>query len=80
MIFGNGGTGGDKNTLYITAGPTFGETKVHGLRAAIAQPAAILSVMNAASYASGAIAPGEVITLTGITIGPSPLAQATISH
>ena len=78
LIFGNGGSGGDKNTLYITAGPSFGDTKVHGLLAAIAPPAAILGVMNAASYQSGAIAPGEVITLTGLTIGPSPLAQATI--
>jgi uncharacterized protein (TIGR03118 family) len=78
LIFGNGGSGGDKNILYITAGPSFGDTKVHGLLAAIAPPAAVLSVMNAASYATGAIAPGEVVTLTGITIGPSPLAQAAI--
>lgn len=78
LVFGNGGSGGDKNILYITAGPSFGDTKVHGLLAAIAPPAAVLSVMNAASYATGAIAPGEVVTLTGITIGPSPIAQATI--
>ncbi|HLK50612.1 MAG TPA: hypothetical protein VKT49_20875, partial [Bryobacteraceae bacterium] len=78
LIVGNGGSGGDKNTLYITAGPSFGDTKVHGLLAAIAPPASILSVMNAASYATGAIAPGEVVTLTGITIGPSPLAQAAV--
>src|SRR5579872_4691995 len=78
LIFGNGVSGGDKNTLYITAGPSFGDTKVHGLLAAIAPPAAILSVMNAASYATGPIAPGEVVMLSGLTIGPSPLAQATI--
>ena len=78
LIFGNGANGGDKNILYISAGPSFGDTKVHGLLAAIAPPAAVLSVMNAASYATGAIAPGEVVTLTGITIGPSPLVQATI--
>jgi uncharacterized protein (TIGR03118 family) len=78
LIFGNGGSGGDKNILYVTAGPSFGDTKVHGLLAAIAPPAAVLSVMNAASYATGPIAPGEVVTLTGITIGPSPLAQASI--
>ncbi len=78
LIFGNGGSGGDRNTLYITAGPTFGDTKVHGLLAAIAPPAAVLGVMNGASYAAGGVAPGEVVTLTGITIGPSPLAQAII--
>ena len=78
LIVGNGASGGDKNILYITAGPNFGDTKVHGLLAAIAPPAAVLSVMNAASYATGPIAPGEVVTLTGITIGPSPIAQATL--
>src|SRR5579883_2590153 len=78
LLVGNFGNGGDRNTLYITAGPTFGDSKVHGLLAAIAPPAAILGVMNAASYATGAIAPGEVVTLSGLSIGPSPLAQATI--
>jgi uncharacterized protein (TIGR03118 family) len=78
LVFGNGGSGGDRNTLYISAGPSFGDTKVHGLLAAIAPPAAILSVMNAASYASGSVAPGEVVTLAGLSIGPSPLAQASI--
>jgi uncharacterized protein (TIGR03118 family) len=69
LFFGNGGNGGDRNTLYLTAG--VGNLQ-HGLLSSIAPPATILSVVNGASYASGPVAPGEVITLTGITIGPSP--------
>jgi uncharacterized protein (TIGR03118 family) len=69
LVFGNGGNGGDRNTLYLTAG--VGNLQ-HGLLSSIAPPATILSVVNGASYASGPVAPGEVITLTGITIGPSP--------
>jgi uncharacterized protein (TIGR03118 family) len=75
LIFGNGGSGGDRNTLYITAG--IGGL-AHGLFSSLAPPAAILSVVNAASGASGAVAPGEVVVLNGITIGPSPLVQNAI--
>ena len=78
LLFGNGGNGGDRNTLYFTAGPSFGDSKVHGLLGSLAPPAAILSLMNGASYVSGTIAPGEVVVLTGLTIGPSPLSQAVI--
>ncbi len=69
LVFGNGGSGGDRNTLYITAG---GSNLQHGLLSSIAPPAAILNVLNGASGATGAIAPGEVIALSGIGIGPSP--------
>jgi uncharacterized protein (TIGR03118 family) len=75
LIFGNGGSGGDRNTLYITAG--VGNLQ-HGLLSSIAPPAAILSVINGASGASGAVAPGEAISIMGITIGPSPGVANTI--
>jgi len=75
VIFGNGGSGGDRNILYITAGT--GNLQ-HGLLSSIAPPAAITSVLNGASGATGAIAPGEVISVTGITIGPSPVVNNTI--
>jgi uncharacterized protein (TIGR03437 family) len=75
LIVGNGGSGGDRNTLYITAG--IGGL-AHGLLSSLAPPAAILSVVNGASGASGAIAPGEVVVLNGITIGPSPLQSNAI--
>jgi uncharacterized protein (TIGR03118 family) len=75
LLFGNGASGGDRNTLYFASGPN-GEKD--GLLGSLAPPAAVLSVVNGASYTSGSIAPGEVVMLTGLTIGPSPLLQATV--
>ncbi|MGA2878267.1 MAG: TIGR03118 family protein [Bryobacteraceae bacterium] len=75
IIFGNGKTGGDKNTLYFTSGPN---QEQHGLFGSLAPPAAISGILNSASNLSGPIAPGEAVTLTGGTIGPSPLASAKI--
>lgn len=74
-IFGNGGSGGDKNTLYFTAG--IGGLQ-HGLLGSLAPPAAILGVQNGASWATGPISPGEVVVLSGLTIGPSPTVSASI--
>jgi uncharacterized protein (TIGR03118 family) len=75
LIFGNGGNGGDRNTLYITAGVG---GLAHGLLSSLAPPATILSVVNGASGVAGAVAPGEVVVLNGITIGPSPIASNVI--
>jgi len=75
ILFGNGKNGGDQNTLYFTAGP---DQESHGLFGSLAPPAAVSGILNSASNASGPIAPGEAVTLTGITIGPSPLASAKI--
>jgi len=75
ITFGNGKNGGDQNTLYFTAGP---DQEAHGLFGSLAAPAAVSGILNSASNASGPIAPGEAVTLTGITIGPSPLASAKI--
>jgi uncharacterized protein (TIGR03118 family) len=75
LIFGNGGNGGDPNTLYFAAGIQ-GET--HGLFGAIAPPTQILTVVNGASGASGPVAPGEVVLVEGFSIGPSPRVAATV--
>ncbi len=75
LLVGNGGNGGDRNTLYFTAGIN-GEA--HGLLGSLAPPAAVLSVMNGASYTTGPIAPGEVLVLSGLSIGPSPLISGSI--
>jgi uncharacterized protein (TIGR03437 family) len=75
LVFGNGASGGDKNILYFSAGPSAGQ---HGLFGSIAPPAAILSVQNGASQLPGPIAPGEVVVLSGITIGPSPTSTGVI--
>ncbi len=82
IIFGNGKSGGDQNTLYFATGianpNNSADTKTHGLLGAIAPPAQVLNVTNAASEASGPIAPGEIVAITGFTIGPSPLSSAVI--
>ncbi len=75
IIFGNGKNGGDQNTLYFTSGPS---QEQHGLFGSLAPPAAVSGVLNAASNLPGPIAPGEAVTITGGTIGPSPLAAGKI--
>ncbi|MBZ5610422.1 MAG: TIGR03118 family protein, partial [Acidobacteriia bacterium] len=78
LLVGNGKTGGDTNMLYFAAGISNGDTKVHGLFGSLAPPATVINAFNAASGASGAIAPGEALMLSGISIGPSPLASGKI--
>ncbi len=68
---GNGGSAGDPNYLYFTAG-IFNNGVAAGLLGSIAPQAQISGVHNAASGPAPAIAPGEVLQLTGITIGPRP--------
>jgi uncharacterized protein (TIGR03118 family) len=75
LAFGNGGSGGDPNTLYFTAGI---QGEAHGLLGAIAPPTTLLSVVNAASGVAGPVAPGEVVLISGFSIGPSPRVAATI--
>lgn len=73
--FGNGGSGGDPNTLYFTAGI---QGEAHGLLGAIAPPTTLLSIVNAASGVAGPVAPGEIVLIEGFSIGPSPRVAATI--
>ncbi len=69
--FGNGASAGDKNFLYFTAG-IFVNGVQHGLLGSVAPPPQVTEVLNGASIAAGPIAPGEVVALTGIAIGPRP--------
>ena len=41
-------------------------------------PISISSVENAASYASAAVAPGEIVIVKGVDIGPSDLVTAQL--
>ena len=53
---------------------------VAGVSVTVAQPAplpTIKGVTNAASYAIGAVSPGELVTLFGTAIGPAAAASAT---
>jgi uncharacterized protein (TIGR03118 family) len=78
LIFGNGKSGGDTNTLYFTAGVPNGSSIPRGLLGSVAPPAAITSMVNAASILSGNVAPGEIVLITGQTVGPSPSVTSTI--
>ncbi len=69
--FGNGGSAGDSSYLYFTAG-IFNNGVAAGLLGSIAPPAQITGVHNATVGPAPAIAPGEVVQLTGIGIGPRP--------
>jgi uncharacterized protein (TIGR03118 family) len=61
LMFGNGGSGGDKDTLYFTAGP--GGQK-HGILGSISANPNLVSALNAAQV-TGGIAPNTYITIKG---------------
>ena len=64
VSFGNGGSGGDKDTLYFTAGP--GGQK-HGLLGSISANPNAASVVNAAEVAGG-IAPNTFVSIYGTNL------------
>jgi uncharacterized protein (TIGR03118 family) len=78
IVFGNGGRGGDPNTLYFAAGIPNGSTAKRGILGSLAPPAAISAVYNGAGGQTTAVAPGEIIAIVGQTVGPSPLVSATL--
>jgi uncharacterized protein (TIGR03118 family) len=78
LQFGNGKSGGDPQTLYITSSVNIGDNKIHGLLAALTPPTQVTGIVNAAGYTGGSIAPGEIVLINGFNIGPSPLATDTI--
>jgi uncharacterized protein (TIGR03118 family) len=73
IVFGTGG--GDVNTLYFSAGI---QNEQHGLFGAIAPPSQVLTIVNAASGATGPVSPGEVVLVGGFTIGPPARVAQTI--
>jgi uncharacterized protein (TIGR03118 family) len=79
LVFGVGGArGGDAKTLYYTAGVPNGTSVSRGQFGSLAPPAAIQTIVNAASQMSLPLAPGEIVEITGQTVGPSPSVAATI--
>jgi uncharacterized protein (TIGR03118 family) len=78
LAFGNGGRGGDPSTLYFTAGVPDGTSTPRGFLGSIAPPAAVSAIFNAAGGESTAIAPGEIVAVTGQTVGPSPLVAGVL--
>jgi uncharacterized protein (TIGR03118 family) len=66
LILGNGGSGGDANAIYFTAGP--GDQK-HGLLGSIQAAPTITSVVNAAAT-QPAIAGGTYVSIYGANLAP----------
>jgi len=78
IVFGGNGSRSDANTLYFAAGVPNGTTTKTGLLGSLAPPSAISFIYNAASGQSTAIAPGEIVSITGQTVGPAPLVSAAL--
>ena len=63
LYFGNGGSGGDRDTLYFTAGPV---GQKHGILGSIqANPNVAASAITNAAQAAGGIAPNTFVTIKG---------------
>ena len=73
LIYGNGASGGDKDTLYFTAGP--GGQK-HGLLGSISANPNLVSALNAAQV-TGGIAPNTYITIKGNNLAATKRSWAT---
>ncbi|MGA9627051.1 MAG: IPT/TIG domain-containing protein [Bryobacteraceae bacterium] len=81
------GAGSDNVILAVARNCGTAQTatvSIAGVSVTITQPAAatvalplIAAVTNAASYATGSVSPGELITIFGSNIGPDPAAGAT---
>jgi len=78
IVFGGNGSRSDANTLYFAAGVPDGSTTKSGLLGSLAPRSAISFIYNAAGGQSTAIAPGEIVSITGQTVGPAPLASAPL--
>jgi uncharacterized protein (TIGR03437 family) len=78
ILFGNGRSGGDPNALYFVAGVPSGSTAKRGLLGSLAPPAAISTIFNGASEMTGAIAPGEIVAITGQSVGPAPIVSPAL--
>jgi uncharacterized protein (TIGR03118 family) len=66
LLLGNGGSGGDPNALYFTAGT---DNQLHGLLGSLQATPAITTVANAASGAAG-IASNTYISIYGSNLSP----------
>jgi uncharacterized protein (TIGR03118 family) len=74
LQFGNGGSGGDVNSLYFAAGPS---QQRHGLFGIIvSNPILTENVVNAAN-ALGEVAPNTVISVIGGSLSPTTRSWAT---
>jgi uncharacterized protein (TIGR03437 family) len=78
IVFGGNGSRSDANTLYFAAGVPDGVTTKSGLLGSLAPPSAITAIYNSAGGQTAAISPGEIVSITGQTVGPAPLLSGTL--
>jgi uncharacterized protein (TIGR03118 family) len=78
IVFGGNGSRSDANTLYFAAGVPDGSSTKSGLLGSLAPPSAISLIYNGAGGQSTAIAPGEIVSIVGQTVGPAPLVSAPL--
>lgn len=64
-------------SIYLTGAKNSPITIPVNLTVTAPPPAAISAVTNAASYAAGAVAPGEIVVLFGTGLGPASLTTGT---
>lgn len=75
LFFGNGSSGGDKDTLYFTAGP--GGQK-HGLLGSIsANPSVVSSAVTNAAQVTGGIAANTFVTIKGTNLAATKRSWVT---
>ena len=66
--------------ITVNAAPGVQMTYTVTQQAAGPPPPSLTSVNNAASYASDAVSPGEIVTLFGQNLGPKPLVPLKVSN
>ncbi len=69
LVFGNGANGGDRNTLYFTAGPS---GQQHGLIGSIsANPTVAAADVTNAAQSAGGISENTYVTIKGTNLAPT---------
>jgi len=75
LLFGNGSSGGDKDTLYFTAGPG---GQRHGLIGSItANPSVVSAAVTNAAQPTAGIAANTYVTIKGTNLAPTKRSWAT---
>ena len=69
LVFGNGANGGDRNTLYFTAGPG---GQQHGLIGSIsANPTVVAADVTNAAQSAGGLSENTYVTIKGTNLAPT---------
>lgn len=68
-------------TLHVlVANPAPGGNSASSIAVTVGNTASVLGIVNAASFASGPISPGDIVTIFGNNLGPSNPASLTVTN